>query len=78
MFHIRVVHFFGMLKRKVNKRNIYVYFHKKKSFPGLLDLGTQIRCPQNRYDLKYPVQSELENEKAKIMVLLYMDSICWT
>ena len=72
MFHIRVVHFFGTLKRKVIKRNIYVHFHKKKSFPGLPNLGAQIRCPQNRYntvqtDLKYPLfRVNLKMKKPKL------------
>ena len=59
-FHIRVVHFFGILKSKVFTRNIYVYFHKKRFFLGLPNLGAQISCAQNHYtadqiELKYPL-----------------------
>ena len=55
----RVVHVFGMLKKK-STQNIYVTFTKCFS-PGLLNLGAQIRCAWNQYttvqmDLKYPQQ----------------------
>ena len=60
-FHIRVVHFFGMLKKKSIYINIYVYFHKKCFFLGLSNLTAQIGSAQNWYnavqmDLKYPLR----------------------
>ena len=53
----RVAHVFGILRTK-STQNIYVIFTNSFS-PGLLNLGTQIRCAWNQYttvqkDLKYP------------------------
>ena len=48
MFHIRVVPFFGMLKKKVFTQNICL-LSQKKFILGLPYLGAQIRCAQNRY-----------------------------
>ena len=50
-----------MLIKKLFTQNIYVYFCKR-FFPGIPNLGTQIRCAQNRYtafqsDLKYPIRA---------------------
>ena len=49
MCHIRVVLFFGMIKRKVFTSNIYVFFHKNVFSLCVLNLGTQIRCAQNQH-----------------------------
>ena len=40
-FHIRVVHFFSMLKKVISK---YLYFYKEIFLPNLPNLGAQIRC----------------------------------
>ena len=59
-FHIRVVHFFGMLKKKSICMQYLFLLSQKAFFPGLPNLGAQIRCAHNRYtavqtDLKYPL-----------------------
>ena len=56
-FHVRVVHFFGMLK-KISFTRKYLLTFTNFSL-GLPNMGAQIRCVQNRYiavqtDLKYP------------------------
>ena len=48
-FHIRVVHFICMLKYKSIYTKYLCLFSQKKIFPGLRNLGAQIRCVQNRY-----------------------------
>ena len=58
MFHLVIVHFFGMLKKK-GIYTKYLCLLSKKT-PGLLNLGAQIRCAQNQYTavkagLKYPL-----------------------
>ena len=55
-FHIRVVHCFGMLKKKsITQICLQGFFSS-----GLPNLGSQITCAQNWYtavqiDLKYPL-----------------------
>ena len=61
-FHIRVVHFFGMLKKKSIYMK-YLLLLSQKFPPGLPDLGILIRCVQDWYtalrtDLKYPLMVE--------------------
>ena len=48
---------FWYAKKKVFARNWFLF--RRSFFPGLPNLGSQIRCAQNRYtavqiDLKYP------------------------
>ena len=55
---MRVVHFFGMLKKKSICMKYLYLFSQKKFSPGLPNLGAQIKCAQNRYtavqtNLKY-------------------------
>ena len=58
MLHIRVVHFFAILKKEsIYKKYIYL-LSQEKYFPGLPNLGAQISSVQNWYtavqaDLKY-------------------------
>ena len=59
MFQVRVVHFFGMLKKK-SIYTKYLCLLSQKFFPGLPNLGSQNRCALNQYttvqtDLKYPL-----------------------
>ena len=61
MFHKKVVHIFGILKKESNYMKYLCLLSQKKYFPGLPNLGTQISCVENRYttaqkDLKYPLQ----------------------
>ena len=56
--HIRVVHFFGMLKKEKHLHEISMFTFTKFFLPGLPYLGAQIRCAQSCYtdvrtDLKY-------------------------
>ena len=46
MFHIRVVHFFGTLKRKVIIRNIYAYFLKKNISQAYLIQAPKLDVPK--------------------------------
>ena len=49
-------------KKETYLHEISVYFHKNVYISGLLNLGAQIKCTQNRYttvqtDLKYPLDT---------------------
>ena len=49
-FRIKVAHFFGMLKKKSIYTKYLCLLPQKCFFPGLRNLGAQIRCAQNRYN----------------------------
>ena len=73
-FHIRVVHFFGLLKKEsIYLKNLFAFTSppppekkKTKKKPGLPSCGTEIRCAQNWYAtvqmvLKYPLPINWSN-----------------
>ena len=71
MFHVKVVHFFGILK-KVFTQNIYVYFHKKV-FP-------RFRFAQSWYtavqmDLKYPLLLHIQTDQWHPRVFIQVVSL---
>ena len=50
MFHIRVIHFFGILKKeKVITGNIYVYFHKKNISQAYLIWTPKVNVAKTGY-----------------------------
>ena len=60
MFHLSVVHFDGILKKKSICTKYLCLLSQKNFFPGLPNLSVQIRCDQNRYtavqmDVKHPL-----------------------
>ena len=81
-FHIRVVHFFGLLKKEsIYLKNLFAFTspppsrkkqNKKKT--GLPSCGTEIRCAQNWYAtvqmvLKYPLPINWSNPFKPIHLL---------
>ena len=81
-FHIRVVHFFGLLKKEsIYLKNLFAFTspphpEKKnnKKNPGLPSCGTEIRCAQNWYAtvqmvLKYPLPINWSNPFKPIHLL---------
>ena len=57
MFHVRVVHFLGILKKKI-AQNICL-LSQNYFFTGSINLGAQMRCTQNRYAA---VQTDLRGD----------------
>ena len=49
-FHVKVVHLFGMLKKKSIHAKYLCLLPQEIFYPGLPNLGSQIRCAQNRYN----------------------------
>ena len=80
-FHIRVVHFFGLLKKEsIYLKNLFALTSpplpkkKNKKKPGLPSCGTEIRCAQNWYAtvqmvLKYPLPINWSNPFKPIHLL---------
>ena len=80
-FHIRVVHFFGLLKKEsIYLKNLFAFTSppppekKTKKNPGLPSCGTEIRCAQNWYAtvqmvLKYPLPINWSNPFKPIHLL---------
>ena len=81
-FHIRVVHFFGLLKKEsIYLKNLFAFTSpppsrkkKNKKNPGLPSCGTEIRCAQNWYAtvqmvLKYPLPINWSNPFKPIHLL---------
>ena len=80
-FHIRVVHFFGLLKKEsIYLKNLFAFTSpplpkkKNKKKPGLPSCGTEIRCAQNWYAtvqmvLKYPLPINWSNPFKPIHLL---------
>ena len=57
MFHVRVVHFLGILKKKI-AQNICL-LSQNYFFTGSINLGAQMRCTQNWYAA---VQTDLRGD----------------
>ena len=82
-FHIRVVHFFGLLKKEsIYFKNLFAFTgpppplpkKKNKKKPGRPSCGTEIRCAQNWYAtvqmvLKYPLPINWSNPFKPIHLL---------
>ena len=60
-FHIKVVHLFGMLKKKSIHAKYLCLLPQDIFYPGLPNLGSQIRIGITavQIDLKYPLTSNI-------------------
>ena len=70
MFHIRIVHFFGMLKKEKSIYTKCLCLLSEISPPGLPNLGAQIRCVQNQcntvqMDPKYSLETNTKQRCIK-------------